>query len=177
MKLRLLAFLFAAAAIATVCVNFEAKAENYDLTVEVSGLHNFKGQVVLVLWPGASEASKFPDPGKMQSRDEHDAGVVCDLQKYAICSRRVESLQNLTVFYTFKSVPAGDYAVFVFHDENNNGILDTGLMQRPLEGRGFSQVLPEELKPLSRKIPFQRAKFNLNGPKTLTIGLKYPPRL
>jgi uncharacterized protein (DUF2141 family) len=175
MKLSLLALLSAAAGLATACVNPEARAA--DLTVEVSGLHGYKGKVVLVLWPGQSEASKFPDPSKMQLRDEHDADVPCDFAKYAICLRKIESLQNLTVSYTFNSVPAGDYAVFVFHDENNNGIFDTGLMQRPLEARGYSNVLPEELKPLARRVPFMRAKFRVGGPKTITIGLKYPPRL
>jgi uncharacterized protein (DUF2141 family) len=176
MKLSLLALLSAAGALTTACVNIEAKAQPSDLTVEISGLHGYKGKAVLVLWPGQSEASKFPDPSKIQSRDEHDADIPCDFAKYAICSRKIESLQNLTVSYTFKSVPAGDYAVFVFHDENNNGIFDTGLMQRPLEARGFSNVLPEEIKPLARRVPFIRAKFKLDGPKTITIGLKYPPR-
>ena len=46
----------------------------------------------------------------------------------------IESLQNLTVSYTFKSLPAGDYAVFVFHDENNNGMLDTGLDEKAAGG-------------------------------------------
>ena len=72
MKLNLLALLTAVAGLATACVNPEAKAQPSDLTVEVSGLHGYKGKVVLVLWPGQSEASKFPDPGKMQLRDEHD---------------------------------------------------------------------------------------------------------
>jgi uncharacterized protein (DUF2141 family) len=177
MKLSLLALLSAAGVLATACVDSEAKAQPSDLTVEVSGLHGYKGKVVLVLWPGQSEASKFPELGKMQLRDEHDADVPCDLAKYAICIRKIESLQNLTVSYTFNAVPSGNYAVFVFHDENNNGIFDTGLMQRPLEARGYSNVLPEEIKPLLRRVPFTRAKFKLDGPKTITIGLKYPPRL
>jgi uncharacterized protein (DUF2141 family) len=176
MKLRLLGFLLAAAGAVTAGGNC-AKAGDHDLTVEVSGLRNYKGQVVLTLWPGASEASKFPDASKMQLRDEHLPEVPCDFTKYAICRRIVESLQNLTISYTFKSVPAGDYAVFVFHDENNNGVLDTGLIKRPLEALGYSQILPEDVDPLSRRIPFQRAKFNLNGPKAITIGLRYPPRL
>jgi uncharacterized protein (DUF2141 family) len=177
MKRSLLPLVGAAASLAAACVNPEARAEPADLTVEVSGLHGFKGKVVIILWPGQSEASKFPDANKMQMRDEHDADVSCDFVKYAICSRKIESLQNLTVSYTFRSVPSGNYAVFVYHDENNNGIFDTGILQRPLEARGFSNVLPEELKTLARRVPFTRAKFKLSGQKTITIGLKYPPRL
>ena len=177
MTLRLLAFLLAAASLLTLCAGLEAKAENYDLTVEVSGLRNYSGQVVLVIWPGSSEASKFPNASRMQLRDEHTADVACDLSKFAICRRMIGSLQNITLSYTFKSVPAGDYAVFVFHDENSNGFLDTGLLKRPVEGRGFSQILPEDVKPLESRVPFRRAKFTLSGPKTITIGLRYPPRL
>src|SRR5262245_52993828 len=142
MKLSLLAVIGAAASLGAACGNPEARAEPADLTVEISGLHGYKGKLVVVLWPGQSEASKFPDANKMQLRDEHDSDVPCDFAKYAICSRKIESLQNLTVSYTFRSVPSGNYAVFVFHDENNNGIFDTGLLQRPLEARGFSNVLP-----------------------------------
>jgi uncharacterized protein (DUF2141 family) len=177
MKLRVQNLFIAPATLALLMGFSEAKAQAGDLTVEVSGLHSYKGKVVLTLWPAQKEASKFPDISKMQSRDEHDADIPCDFAKYAICTRKIESLQNLTVYYIFKSVPPGDYAVAVFHDENNNGILDTGLMQRPLEARGYSQVVPEDLKPLSRKIPFGRAKFKFDGEKTIVVGLKYPPRL
>jgi uncharacterized protein (DUF2141 family) len=177
MKRSLLTLVSAAVSLAAACVNPEARAQTSDLTVEISGLHGYKGKLVIVLWPGQSEASKFPDVNKMQSRDEHDSDVPCDFVKYAICSRKIESLQNLTVSYTFRAVPAGNYAVFAYHDENNNGIYDTGILQRPLEARGFSNILPEELKPLARRVPFGRAKFKLSGQKTITIGLKYPPRL
>ena len=176
MKLNLLALLIATASLATACGNLSAKALPADLTVEVSGLHGYKGKIVLILWPGHNQASKFPDASKMQLRDEHDTDVPCDFAKYEVCTRKMESLQNLTVSYTFRSIPPGDYAVFVFHDENNNGIYDTGLVQRPLEARGFSNVLPEELKPLARRVPFMRAKIKVEGLKAITIGLKYPPR-
>jgi uncharacterized protein (DUF2141 family) len=176
MKLSLLALLSATASLATACGNISAKALPADLTVEVSGLHGYKGKVVLILWPGQNQASKFPDADRMQLRDEHDADVPCDFAKYEVCIRKIESLQNLTVSYTFTSVPPGNYAVFVFHDENNNNIFDTGLVRRPLEARGFSNVLPEELKPLARRVPFQRAKIRLDSPRSITIGLKYPPR-
>jgi uncharacterized protein (DUF2141 family) len=82
----------------------------------------------------------------------------------------------LTVSYTFRDIPQGDYAVFVFHDENNNGVLDTGLFHRPLEGRGYSQVLPEDLNPIAARITFHRARFALPFSKTIVIGLRYPPR-
>ncbi len=174
MRLRLLAFVLAAV-FAVAGMAFDARAQSSDLTVEVSGLRNYKGHVVLMLWPDSSESSKFPDAAVVQYRDERSGDLPCDFPNAAICRRVLESLQNLTVSYTFKSLPAGDYAVFVFHDENNNGILDTGLMKRPLEARGFSGVLPDDIGPMGGRIKFEQARFTLSGPKTITVGLRYPP--
>ena len=174
MRLRLLAFVLAAVSPLAGMAS-GARAESSNLTVEVSGLRNYNGHVVLMLWTDSSESSKFPDSAKVQYRDERSGDLPCDFPNAAICRRVLESLQDLTVSYTFKSLPAGDYALLVFHDENNNGILDTGFMRRPLEARGFSGVLPEDISPYGSKVKFEQARFTLNGPKTVTIGLRYPP--
>jgi uncharacterized protein (DUF2141 family) len=174
-RLRLLAFVFAAGA-SMAGMAFQAQAQTSDLKVEVSGLRNYKGQVVLMLWPDSSESSKFPDAGRVQYRDERPGDLPCDFPNAALCRRVIESLQDLTVSHTFTSLPAGDYAVLVFHDENNNGQLDTGFMRRPLEARGFSGVLPDDVGPMGGKIKFDQARFTLNGTKTITVGLRYPPR-
>ena len=174
MRIGLLAFVLAAVS-AVAGMVFDAKAQASDLTVEVSGLRNYKGHIVLMLWPDSSESSKFPDAAGVQYRDERSGDLPCDFPNAAICRRVLESLQNLTVSYTFKSLAAGDYAVFVFHDENNNGILDTGLMKRPLEARGYSGVLPDDIGPMGGRIKFEQARFTLSGPKTITVGLRYPP--
>ncbi len=152
----------------------EARA-GVDLKVDVSGLRNYKGRVVLVLWAATEQTTHFPDHTRVQLRDERAGETPCDFAKVAVCKRTVDSLQNLTVSYTFKDVPEGDYAVFAFHDENNNGILDTGFMGRPLEGRGYSQVLPDDVGPFVARIGFYRARFALPAPKTIVIGLRYPP--
>ncbi len=176
MKLSLPVLLLAAVPV-MASTSFEARAQGVDLTVEAGGLRNYKGHVVLELWPDNAERIKFPDPAKVQLRDERPGDLPCDFVKYSMCRRIIESIQNLTVSYTFKALPQGDYALFAFHDENNNGLLDTGLLKRPLEARGYSQVLPDDVNPVAAKITFQQAHFTLNGTKTITIGLRYPPRL
>jgi uncharacterized protein (DUF2141 family) len=176
MRLGLLAYVLATGS-TMAGMAFEAKAQTSDLTVEVSGLRNYKGQVVLMLWPDSSEASKFPDAAKVQYRDERAGNPPCDFPNAALCRRVIESLQNLTVSYTFTALAAGEYAVFVFHDENNNGQLDTGLFRRPLEARGYSGVLPEDVSPIGTKIKFDQTRFTLSGARTITVGLRYPPRL
>lgn len=42
------------------------------------------------------------------------------------------------VSITFDALPAGDYAVVVFHDENENGAIDHNLLGLPSESLGFS---------------------------------------
>ena len=43
-----------------------------------------------------------------------------------------------TVSVKFSDIEAGDYAIRYFHDENNNGSMDTNLFGLPVEGYGFS---------------------------------------
>ncbi|MCX7174006.1 MAG: DUF2141 domain-containing protein [Proteobacteria bacterium] len=40
--------------------------------------------------------------------------------------------------FEFKGLPAGAYAVVVFHDENDNGEIDHNLLRLPSEALGFS---------------------------------------
>jgi uncharacterized protein (DUF2141 family) len=154
-----------------------AQGRTANLTVDVSGLRNYKGKVVLAMWADVDASDKFPDLSGIQIRDERDNALPCDFSRAKVCRRTVDSLQHLTVSYTFREVPVGKYAVFVFHDENNNGLLDTGLFNRPLEARGFSQVLPDDVNPIASRIPFSRASFVLAEDMSIVIGLRYPPRL
>ena len=40
--------------------------------------------------------------------------------------------------FTFEKLPKGDYAIAAYHDENNNGRMDTNLIGLPTEGYAFS---------------------------------------
>ena len=51
----------------------------------------------------------------------------------------------------FRNLPAGDYAVSALHDEDGDGVMDTGFLGIPLEGYGFSQV---------KKVPLGRPPFD-----------------
>ena len=50
----------------------------------------------------------------------------------------------------FRDLPAGDYAVSALHDEDGDGVMDTGFLGIALEGYGFSQV---------KKVPLGRPPF------------------
>lgn len=62
-------------------------------------------------------------------------------------------------------LPYGDYAFALFHDENNNGVMDQNLIGIPSEPFAFSR------KPPSRfRLPtFEEVKFNFQQ-KTMTIS-------
>ena len=70
--------------------------------------------------------------------------------------------------FTFKDLPAGDYAVLLTHDENDNGTLDTNLVGMPVEGYGFSNN-PQVM----RKPTFDEARFSVPASGTaIDISLR-----
>jgi len=67
----------------------------------------------------------------------------------------------------FPELAEGDYAIKLFHDENNNGKLDTNLVGMPVEGYGFSNNAGR-FGPAS----YTDARFAVNGSTELTIVLR-----
>ena len=110
-----------------------------DVTVTVTGLRSAKGNVLACL---TALPSAFPD---------------CDKDRGA---RSVTVAAHTTVELDFGAVPAGHYAISLFHDENANGKLDKNLMM-PREGYGFSRDAPVMMGPPS----FAKAAFAVNGGK------------
>ena len=73
-----------------------------------------------------------------------------------------------TAHFAFKDLPAGDYAVMVIQDENDNGKFDTNALGIPLEGYGFSSNLQ-----LMRKPTFEEARVHVPAEgSTITITLR-----
>ena len=70
--------------------------------------------------------------------------------------------------YIFLKIPAGQYAVVAFHDENNNGKLDRSPIGIPLEQVGFSNDAVGVAGPPT----FQQAGFQL-GPRPRSITINF----
>lgn len=70
--------------------------------------------------------------------------------------------------YTFDSLKAGDYAVVIIQDFNDNQDLDTNFMGIPKEPYGFSNNPSTTFGPPS----FSGAKFMVDGKKQIEISLK-----
>ncbi|MFW5659673.1 MAG: DUF2141 domain-containing protein, partial [Bacteroidota bacterium] len=63
-----------------------------------------------------------------------------------------------------------DYALTVFHDENDNGKLDKNALGMPLEGYGVSNNARNRF----RAPDWSRAKFRMRDGKKLYVKLAYP---
>lgn len=81
------------------------------------------------------------------------------------------TINNKTAQAIFENVPAGTYAVSVFHDANNNNEMDTNFMGVPTEGYGASKnKLPFAAAPKYKDNQFIVAN---NTTTNLTIKLRH----
>jgi uncharacterized protein (DUF2141 family) len=83
---------------------------------------------------------------------------------------KIVSAKSDEVRVIFENLPSGEYALTVFHDENNNGKMDSNFLGIPKEGTGFSNDAAALFGPPS----WAKAKFAWNGEsKPHIIHLKY----
>ena len=77
--------------------------------------------------------------------------------------------QSMTVI--FDSIPEGTYAFALFHDENDNQVLDQNFLNIPQEGFAFSNNSMGTFGPPS----YNQAKFNIpkNSTVTQNISLRF----
>ncbi len=116
-------------------------AQKADLKVEIIGLDTNNGQVFI---------------GLCNKKDEF-------LKKFY--KGTVSKINNHKSVAVFKDLPVGEYAVTIFHDENNNGKLDTNFMGIPNEDYGASNNAKGFMGPPK----YSDAKFNLEKDKTIII--------
>jgi len=69
--------------------------------------------------------------------------------------------------WVVENLPYGEYAIMLFHDENNNTKLDTNFFGFPKESYGFSN----NPRVVLRQLEFEKAKFKLDT-KTKTVVIK-----
>ena len=131
------------------CCAFTADAQDKgSMTIEIVGLRNNKGTVRVGIYNKEEAYLK-------------DAGVIKKLSctiKDSICL--IES----------GTLPFGDYALALLHDENDNGAMDYNFIRIPKEGFGFSNNPSIRLGAPS----FSESKVKLTMPEQkITIRAKY----
>ena len=84
---------------------------------------------------------------------------------HVVASKKIV-ISDLRALAVFDSIPYGQYAVSMYHDEDGDGKLKTNLIGMPVEGIGFSN----NVRPKLGLPSFKDAAFYLNS-AILEIGL------
>lgn len=66
---------------------------------------------------------------------------------YRLAETPINDVQEVTML--FKGIPEGLYAISIYHDENDNGEMDTNIMGIPTEDYAFSNNAPSRFGPAS----------------------------
>lgn len=115
-----------------------AIAQEGAITVKVSNIPSTEGQIRAALF---DSPEGFPDQVDQSVRN---SSVVVD---------------GDSVTLTFPDVAYGEYVLAVFHDENNNGALDTNNRGIPLEALGVSGDAKMAFGPPK----YEKAAFEVSG--------------
>ncbi len=96
-----------------------ALLSQFKLDIEISGIRNNKGNIMLQLF----------DPTQKVIKEE------------------MSSVKDNKCLISIENLKAGLYAVRYYHDENLNGKMDTNLVGKPTEGYGFSNNVTGKFGP------------------------------
>jgi uncharacterized protein (DUF2141 family) len=125
-----------------------AAAGATDLTVTINGTRNATGSIAAGIFNSETSFPKAPQ---------------------AFAAFRIKAQQG-TVSFTVHNLPPGKYAVTSYHDENDNGKLDTDVTGLPTEGYGVSNDAREIFGPPQ----FAKASFELGDQsKTIIVTITY----
>lgn len=119
------------------------------ITVFFSNIRSVKGRLAILLF---NQSNGFPADHRL-----------------AIKKKFIEIDSDKTANYQWTNLPDGEYAVSVYHDENNNKQLETNFLGIPKEGVGTSNNVKSSFGPPS----FKEALFQLDKDnKEIRIKIK-----
>ena len=117
-----------------------------DIRVNIKGIEELKGSIFIAVF---EDPNSFPEFGK-QYRE------------------MVLPVTSTELSHTFKNLPNHGYALAVFHDINDNGILDKNALGIPLEPYGFSRNARARFS----APPFEDAKIDLKNNIEIEINIE-----
>jgi len=127
-------------------VGFQSFAQ-YTLKVKVHGIENVNGQIELSVY---NDAKVFPEVGKTYKMVRIDAKVG-------------------EITYEFTNLPAGEYAIATFHDENDDKECNTNLIGVPIEAFAFSN----DFRPFLSAPDFSDCSFKVDKNMEISIEMVY----
>ncbi len=120
----------------------KTQVQKGNITIQVFGFENNKGKARLLL---------FTEKMKKYFPSEQDSAFI----------RRILPIEDNKVAFKLDSIPYGDYAISVHHDENNDDKVNSNWLGIPKEGLGASNDAKGYFGPPS----FEKAKITLNKPE------------
>jgi uncharacterized protein (DUF2141 family) len=125
------------------------------ITVHVEGLRNSNGVVRIALF---------------NSEKTYSASANTADQTGEPFRKAIANISSNSANYTFEEVPYGDYAIKLFHDEDNSGKFKKNMLGIPKVEYGFSNNASGLFGPA----PYDKAKFNFRVPAMdTTISMKH----
>lgn len=124
---------------------FSLNAYAHELVLKVDKITNIKGVMMIALY---------------NSEDSYNK------DKNAFSGQKIAVTQN-TLTVNFGDVPTGDYAIKLYQDENENGVIDKNIVGIPTEAYGFSNNGGAMGQP-----SFAEAKFSVTDKTTTNIHLR-----
>lgn len=124
------------------------RAQQASLSVKITQIASAKGKIMVALF--------------LQSQ-----GFPSDHQKAHKLYQVPAKPGELSI--SFAHLPAGDYAIAIYHDENGDGKLNTNALGIPKEGYGFSN----NVRPKFSAPKFESAAFKVAGATQTQINLRY----
>ena len=123
---------------------FSMSALATELTLKVNNISKAEGHLMVALF---------------DSKDGYDNDKTMSSYKRKVA--------NKNEVFIFKDLPDGEYAIKIYHDENDNGKLDTNMFGIPKEGYGFSNN-GGRFGPAD----YEDAKFDIKGETTIEINIR-----
>ncbi|MFZ3032643.1 MAG: DUF2141 domain-containing protein [Parvibaculum sp.] len=139
-------------------------AQAGDLNVNVIGIHSEVGAVMIGVYDSAERFTKAVN-------NAAHVGLLSDKGRLIGVTLRARRLNQ---GIGFLKLPPGRYAIIVYHDENDNGLLDKSTLGIPQEGYGFSN----NARGFFSAPSFDAAAVTVGDAATSTsIALSYPRTL
>ncbi|WP_316751605.1 DUF2141 domain-containing protein [Pedobacter gandavensis] len=122
-------------------------AQQSPLKITVTNIHELKGKIQVSLYNSKDSFIKKGKEYKSMVRD----------------------VKSGTETFTFLDLPKGDYAVALYHDENNDGKCNTNMLGIPKEGYAFSRnFIPKLSAP-----KFEDTMFKQDHANNIVIKMHY----
>ncbi len=131
--------------LAVICLFFNWKAENKNLTIQITGIKETKGRIQMGIY---NTPTKFPKIGG----------------EYRI---EYVNVTAKTITHTIENLPDGYYAIALYHDVNSDKACNRNFLGIPTEPYGFSN----NVKPVFSAPSFNSAKFLFDKNTQMNVKL------